>query len=224
MCEPLALHVHICSYNDCILAAHFLMTISIGLRIPESLRDKLASQASLNQRSLNSEITARLDASLSVDARVARELFDAIALPRVVRMKSSSTSADVMRILNVARHLPVQRLIFAAKPNELNTALLVLIIETPAATFVVDDTWLNMARRPREMEVQELFQGFDRLGLVNDAEYCPDLVEDTAALSPEEAVERIAKTGRIRRLSNPADYLRVLAQHEHFDVSNYRAT
>lgn len=200
-----------------------MTSISIGLRIPESLRDKLASQASLNHRSLNSEITARLDASVTVDARVARELFDAIALPRVVRMRSSSTGADLMRILNVARHLPVQRLIFAAKPNDLNTAVLVLIIETPAVTFVLDETWLNMARRLREMEMRDLFQGLDRLGLLNDAEYCPDLVEDTAALSPEQAVERIAKTGRIQRLSNLADYLRVLAQHEHFDASSYRA-
>lgn len=197
---------------------------AIGLRLAEGLRDKLAAHANLNHRSLNGEITARLEASFRSEARVAQELFDAIALPRVVRMTSSSTSADRTRILNAARHLPIERAVFAAKANDLNKAVLVLILETPRVTFLLDGSWINMARSPREAEVQEIFQGLDRLGVLDNAEYCTHLVDDTSELPPEQALERIAKTGHLAPLSNLADFLRVLAQHEFFDPADYRAT
>jgi hypothetical protein len=201
-----------------------MTSVSIGLRVSEGLRDKLATQANLNHRSLNGEITARLEASFRSEARVAQELFDAIALPRVVRMTSSNTNADKTRILNAARHLPIERAVFAAKANDLNKAVLVLILETPRVTFLLDGSWINMARSSREAEVQEIFQGLDRLGVLDNAEYCSHLVDDTSQLPPEQALEQIAKTGHLAPLRNLADYLRVLAQHEYFDPADYRAT
>jgi hypothetical protein len=200
-----------------------MTSTSIGLRLSEGLRDKLASHAAINKRSLNGEVAARLEASFRSEARVAQELFDLIALPRVARMASSSTSADVTRILSAARHLPIERAIFAAKANELNNAVLVLVLETPRVTFLLDGSWINMSRTPREREVQEVFRCFDRLGVLDNAEYCSKLVEDTTQLPPEQALEQIAKTGAVKPLKILADFLRVLAQHEHFDPETFRA-
>jgi hypothetical protein len=199
-------------------------TISLGLRLPAPLRDKLSLRAELSNRSMNGEIVNRLEASFRSDTRVADDLFDCLDLPRIVRMKASSTSGDVTRILNVARHLVIQRTIFAAKANALNNAVLVLILESPRVTFVLDGSWINMAREHREKEVQAVFQGFDRLGLLDSADYCAQLVPETSGLPPDEALSAIAKAGHIKPLKNLADYLRVLAQHEYFDPANYRAS
>jgi len=187
----------------------------------DQMRRRLELSAVENHRSLSGEITARLDESVSGSAF--EELMTACRLPRFVRLPSSNTLADVRRICSIVQATEVDHVVLAAKADAMNAAVLVMTISTAERVFVVDDSMVNMARPPRETEVQDLMQTLDRRGVLENASYRAELVADTSGLSVEEAAASIAHSQEVAPLHDLADYLAVLSQHGIFDVEQFRA-
>ncbi len=181
------------------------------VRLPEPLRNRLAEQAARRDVSFNAEVVRRLQASFGPSASTVERAFEALNLPKAIRMNSSSTTADCMRLITVAEQLGAQSLLLGAKANDLNNAVLVAVIETPQALCVMDSTWINIARPPRQSEVEQLFQRFDSLGLLDHARACTVLVPDTSKLPAVEAAETIAREGKPERM-DVRRFLNLLAQ------------
>ena len=197
-------------------------TVTVSLRIPVNLRNRLTKEAKTSGRSLNAEVSKRLDSSLDACAEFMGDFFDDYSVPKYLRMRCSSTYGDTARIINTLRGIPVERVIFAAKSSDLNDAVLVLLMEANSNIFIVDQSNINMARDPRIAEVSELMRAFDSKGLLETAEYCPELVDDTSSFNTEKAVQHFLHIGPRTRLLDLSDYLRLLAQHEHFEPSEFR--
>lgn len=122
----------------------------------------------------------------------------------------------------MAEQLGAESLLLGARADKLNNAVLVAILETPYVRCLMDSTLINMARDPRIGEVQQLFQHFDQLGLLDKACACTVLVPSTSTLPVEEAIETIARDGKPKPLELQS-YLNLLAQRwEVQDTRPYR--
>lgn len=155
--------------------------------------------AERNHRSMNAELVQRLLQTLGPDRRV-EAIFEALELPRVMRLRASNTTADVNRVLAIAGTLAVDRLVLGARPDPLNNATLVILLQTASLTFLMDQTSLNLARRPRQLDVRELMRGLDEFGLLKGAEYAPKLLPNTTELAPDDAAGAILKAGNLKAL------------------------
>ncbi|MDD3765453.1 MAG: Arc family DNA-binding protein [Nevskiales bacterium] len=191
-------------------------TTSLGLRLPRALRDKLNASAGREGRSLNSEIIRRLEASLDQGQRFGAALASVELEQRVWRMRCGTTYDDLARVRLLLSTLPVEGLLLAAKANQLNNAVLVALIETPIVTVLIDRTSMNMARFPRMQEIGALMADLDIDGITPVTRYVNTLVPDTSGLPAEDAVSVLTRLVSMP-LDSVADYLRVLAQHEHID-------
>ena len=194
---------------------------SIGIRLHESLKDKITKYAKRHSRSINAEIVYRLEESFRPIANIFDELFESLDGDKVLRMRSTSTQADVRRILNVVRHLGIDRIIFGARRDHLNNAVMVFIAQTPGVTLLLDHTDINMARNPREIEVQDVFRELDKLGYLSQIDFCSEYLPETSENTPAEAIKIIVTEGAIKKLSNLNDYLKLLSVHPHYDPNDY---
>jgi len=195
---------------------------SLGVRLPFSLKDKLAGYAGKHHRSLNAEIALRLSESFHSNAQIINDIFDSIELGKVQRMRSSSTTTDTKRILTVLRHLDPNKIILGARKDRLNNAVLVFIAETPYITLLMDGSSINMARDPREEEVKEIFLEFSRLGLLTHVEYCKNLLPKTSKLTPDNALHQILEQGDIHQMRGISNFLKILSCHGIFDADEFR--
>jgi hypothetical protein len=199
------------------------MNVNVGFRLPVTLRDQLQKLASVERRSLNSLVVQRLSLVAWPPRRTdLGDLLHALELPSVLRLRSQSTSSDVGRLLEVTRLLGAERLLLAARANDLNGAVLTVVLETSSSAVIMDSTWLNMAREPRLSEVEELIKAWDAMGLLDGSRYCTRLVPETAHLPPANAVQAIVEQGQ------PADldlqrFLELLSVHRLFEISRFRA-
>lgn len=199
------------------------VTVSIGFRIPATLRDQLQKLAADEGRSLNSLVVQQLS-KVAWPPRRGPELGDllgALDLPSVLRLRSQSTGPDVQRLLEVSSVLGAERLLLAARAEPLNGALLTVVLETASGALIMDGSWINMAREPRIREVEELFKGWDLMGLLDGSRYCTQTVPETEHLPPAEAVRQVAEQGCPAPLDVPR-YLRLLSSHGLFEPSRFR--
>jgi hypothetical protein len=190
-----------------------------SFRLPDLLRKRLVESAAKKERSLNAEVVKRLQASFGPSPSTIEKVFEALKLPQAIRMETSSTTSDCLRLVTVIEQLGAQSLLLGARANALNNAVLVVVIETPHIYCVMDTSRINIARTSRESEVQQLFQRFDSLGLLESAMGCTVLVPDTSELTAAAAAETIAREGKPQRLNLPG-FLNLLAQT--WEVDNTR--
>jgi hypothetical protein len=196
-------------------------TVNIGLRLPTWLRDRLAAvAAALPGRSMNSEITDRLAASLQPNRGLLR-LLEAIDLPKTVRIATPTTSAAVDRILTACRELGADRVTVAARADDLNYAQLVVLVESSSLLAIADDTCLSMARGSRILDVEDLFRNLDGLGLLASARMFTEPVPHTHDMAPAAAIDAMVKTSRPVPL-DLGKFLDVLSGHGLFDESRFR--
>lgn len=120
-------------------------------------------------------------------------LLEALNLPKVVRLESTSTTADVRRIRSLLKRDQLRRVVFAVRKDPLNGHCMVAYLEMDDVTVLIDTTMINHARRPREMEVQELFVKVDELNLSGDTYFIEDVVSATHDKTVDEAWQIISK-------------------------------
>lgn len=194
---------------------------STSVRLSPDLRARMElamAAAPLGERSLNSEIVYQLQSGF--DGTKVGSFLQALDIPAVVRMKCSSTSADLTRILNLLRTAEPEHLIFAARENILNRAVLVMVIRFKFLTVVIDGTWLNMARDHRESEVAQLFQEIDKLGFLSGATFSMKYQPETSAMTADEALATILATGPMP-LPTLAPFLDHLSVHKLWDKEKF---
>jgi hypothetical protein len=191
-----------------------------GVRIPNQLKAQLAEHAELNGRSLNAEMAARLQAS--VDRRGSpglRLLAGRLKWPRVMRIRSENTSEDVQALAELPHVMGADGLVLAARPDDLNGAVLVVLIESPHAHLLLDSSYLNMARRPRISEMEDLFSRWKADGLIGHMQFCPNLVADTRELPAEEAAKLLIEKATSTDLGG---FLKTLSRHGLFDLEKFQ--
>lgn len=196
-------------------------TKSVGVRLPSSLKANLESEAKKFDRYLNTEIVTRLEGSFNRPDRVFDIIFDAIQMPKVVRIRSSSTSADTDRVITLLRNMGFEKVIVGARKDDMNNAVLVMLMQASSIILLIDEADMNMARRPREREVQDIFQEFDKQGILGNVEYCPSYLDDTRELAPEKAMLSILNKAPTMKLEKISSFLDLLSVHGCFDIGEY---
>jgi hypothetical protein len=199
-----------------------LDTVTISIRVPEILKNKLSRFAKQAGKSMNLEISNRLEASFLPTTTKINNIFDALNLDKILRIRSTSTSADASRLLNICQTLEVEKIIFGAKKDLLNNAAMVVVIHTPIATFLMDSSLLNMAREPRIYEIQDIFKNLDKLGLLANTFFCDEYIEKTSELPKEEALDSVLSNGNLHQLIKLEDYLDILSVHKHYDIKEFK--
>lgn len=189
-------------------------SVSFNTRMPASLRERLSDLAAINGRSVNAELVARLNKSIG--GGHSQAVFEALLLPTALRVRATTTSADVERILTVCSELGADQIVLAAKRDQLNGATLVMIIRTPATTCVMDGSMINLARPARVAEVQQLFQRLDALGVLSHAYASTGYAEETSELAPAAAIALLLTQPR-QRLELPS-FLALLGVGQTFDA------
>lgn len=78
------------------------MSDQFGLRLPNGMRDRIAEVAEANNRSMNAEIVARLEASLVGTSSQAEDDFDpsGLRVPMTLAGKLSDQAHAIVRITN----------------------------------------------------------------------------------------------------------------------------
>jgi hypothetical protein len=134
---------------------------------------------------------------------------------RMERMSTNKCSHEIIRFLG--RPL-IKRIIFAAKKDTLNGYVLVMAIEMSDLTVVIDNSSNSLARTPRIMEIEELFQAFFSLCLNDKAVFIREHVTNSSDLTPHDALEYIYS--QKMEPFNLAEYLSVLSKNK-FEVKDF---
>ncbi len=195
----------------------------LGIRIATNLKERLSLSAEKHGRSLNAEIALRLRESFESKSQVIDEIFDSMSLGKIQRMRSTSTPADTKRILSVLRNMGTEKIILGARKNQLNNAVLIFVAQTESITFLMDNTSINMARKPRELEVQNIFHELDKLGLLEYTEYCENYLPETSGLESKNALQVILEKGKPHKLIDISDFLYILSVHNIFNTSEFHS-
>lgn len=194
----------------------------ITVRIPTLLRQQLAWDASRASRSLNDEIVKRLRSSTLTRQPGCDAIFSALDFPRITRIRSTSSEADRQRLQLLSTHLGAEKLLLAARAHDRHNAVLVVVIWTTDLVLLMDGSALNMARKPRALEIQRLLEHFDDLGLLDQALASNELVPETEHLPPEDAYRVLAKESSTSTFDLPR-FLNLLAQDDDVrDLTPYR--
>lgn len=85
--------------------------------------------------------------------------------------------------------------------------------------LLLDSSYLNMARRPRIFEVEDLFSRWKTDGLISHMQFCPDLVTDTRELPPDEAAKLLIDRATSTDLGG---FLKTLSWHGLFDREKFQ--
>jgi hypothetical protein len=124
------------------------------------------------------------------------DALEAAGLPKVMRIASASTYADVEKYIAIISGLKISRIILGVRKEELNGHALVLVAQARCSTFLMDTTSVHMQRLPRLREVENIFQNIQKLGLLAVAEYCQNCLPATSALPVQEALDEIIRHGK----------------------------
>ncbi len=123
----------------------------------------------------------------------ANALLGALSLPSIIRLESTSTTADIERICALLNRDQLRRIVFAVKDDRLNDRCMVAYFEMDEVIVLADQTTINHARRPREMEVQELFSHWKELNLSSITYFIPEITPDTHDQTIDEAWQVLSK-------------------------------
>ncbi len=151
----------------------------------------------------------------------ASALLEALDLPKVVRLENTSTTADATRIRSLLKRNQLRQVVFAVRDDHLNDRCLVAYLEMDEITVLIDTTMINHARRPREMEVQELFIKWDELDLASDTYFIEEVVPDTRDKAVDEAWQIVSKLPT--KPFELKSYIALLAPHStNLNMANYQ--
>lgn len=170
-----------------------MSTTQVSLRIEEDLKHYFSEIAEYKKRSVHRELVDALEFYKNkrryISASVS-ELFDSIDVSDVLRIRSSSTYKDCDRILNIIKNLETERLVFGCRVvSEPNGLAMVFLAETKNKALLFDSTLINAARRPRQLEVIDIFKTIYRQGDWQKLEFIKDAVPETSELSSDEALD-----------------------------------
>ncbi len=133
----------------------------LSVRMPieryEALREQ-AREKGVSLNSLMNQLAEKGAASLGRKCLSPRDFVDIDLDRHVARLRTGSTGEDLNRLWRAMNSAPLVDATFAARPDDLNGRTLVAVVNTEEFTFLMDDTTVNMARRPRAMEVQDFFE------------------------------------------------------------------
>jgi len=175
-----------------------MSTSTVALRLPTALANQLKSQAALHNVSVNAEIGKRLFQSVNMNEFVA-DMFSRINLTvNVFRIEPRSTTYDLASLKMFFETHNIDKIILGSREDNINNAVLIVIIHTNYATFILDDTSLNMARPPRSSEIEDLLTTLDEDGLMPIVEYIEKPVEDTRDYEASVALDMLIDHGSKR--------------------------
>jgi hypothetical protein len=80
--------------------------------------------------------------------------------------------------------------IFAIRDGDINDSATSVLIVAETGSLLFDKPTLTVERRPRELEVIELFEQINELGLLDATRYLPHRIKSTSKL-PADEVARI---------------------------------
>lgn len=187
-----------------------------GLRLQPNLKARLEASAKENKRSLNAEISARLEESygmhsysppeelLSIAERIQRrihsremDVIDILDLGQVgdaLRLRiTGATHDDADQILTCLAHfVSIRSVTLAVRDGEANFSALSVVIRTDKAALVADSTYLTAERGPRLSEIRDIIWSLDLKGLLGGAtRFRATRVEQTEKLPAHQAAKAI---------------------------------
>lgn len=174
-------------------------TSQVTLRIDDDLKSYYSELVDHHKGSLHRQLIKGLEFGKNKKSHITTavsSILDSVELPEVLRINSTSTTFDRDRIMTIIRSLETERLFFGVRQEFINKAVLVFIAETKNKTFLFDKTLLNMARRPREWEIADLFKVIEEQGDWQKLEFFSEYLPETLGLSAEEAWNRIFEQER----------------------------
>ena len=169
-----------------------------NLRLPEALKDRIVAAANENKRSATAEILARLESSPKPMARNGLSLSTALPIlgidnPHRIRHESSTYGAlkDLLDLIRNAGR--ISEVWLAVRNGEYNRSALSVVLHIDGFTLLADHTLLTIERRAREIEVEELIENLDRIGLLEGAtSFMTQRVKKTSEWEPKEAASYLA--------------------------------
>jgi hypothetical protein len=195
-----------------------------SLRLPPGLDERIRAAADTSGRSLNTEMIERLNQTFGRDAKTER-VFNALELPEVRRIRHTNTHQALEHTLLMINTFEIERVVLAAREDRLNDAVLILLLQTANFVIILDKSPLNMARRPRELEMRQVFKALEDNGLLSEAEYVPSLLpESTETLSAKEMASHLLRDKKkMEDEKHLTDLLDLLAPHRQYDLADYRS-
>lgn len=187
-----------------------------GLRLQPNLKARLEASAKENKRSLNAEISSRLEESygmhsysppeelLSIPERIQRrihsremdvvDILDLGQVGNVLRLRTTgATHDDADQILTCLAHFEsIRSVTLAVRDGEANFSALSVVIRTEKTTLVADSTYLTAERGPRLSEVRDIVWALDLKGLLGGAtRFRAQRIAQTEKLPPLQAAKAI---------------------------------
>lgn len=161
----------------------------MNIRFDDDVFEKLEAEQARTRQPITRLVNARLNHSYN--DFLLSEWRNWVALPEVVYLQRMNTTATAHSLQRILRLPHVQRVVFAARSDALNDRCLVMVIELDHL-IVVANTDNSIARRPRELEIQELMQNWHaQPELATKTRMIPELVELDKARSPGETLNAL---------------------------------
>jgi hypothetical protein len=198
--------------------------VVFSLRLPTALDDRIRVAAETSGRSLNAEMIERLNKTFGRDTKTER-VFNAFDLPEVRRIRHTNTQQALEHTLLMINTFEIERVVLAAREDPLNDAVLILLLQTANFVIILDKSTLNMARRPRELEMRQVFKALEDNGLLSEAEYVPTLLPVSTQSLPAEEMAALLMRDKTKfdDEKHLKDLLDLLAPHGQYELADFRS-
>lgn len=196
------------------------LTQLVNNRMPLDLHAKMKTAAARSARSLTGEINERLEQSFRTDPRIAK-LWNALESVVPIRTRRDTSPATVDHVLNMLDLFEVEGLMLSAVEDpQYGSPVLVLLIQTPSHSIVVDQAGWTLSRPPRVEDLKRLFAGIHERGHLSTARYWTSVVTDYPR-SVTESVPRMLKAPVETVGEYLAPFLTLLAGGATFDHQGF---
>lgn len=165
-----------------------------GLRLQPDLKTQLEAAAEKNKRSLNAEISARLEESLTPPAALLTSVFKILDLEgnNYFRLRSPHSTYEARdQLLTCLDSLkPIESVLLVVRDGDANHSALSVVINAQDFGLLADKTLMTAERPPRESEVRSLVQKLNKKNLLNGQTQfrTKRMTEQTKDLSAKDAV------------------------------------
>jgi len=119
----------------------------------------------------------------------AEDFMATVDMPKTLRLRSSSTTADVERIITLSQMATTESIILGARECDLNSRVLCGFVQFGATKILFDNIMVNHARSPRISEVEHLLKKLASSETTAMLELLPEIVEPTIHLPADEAID-----------------------------------
>lgn len=165
----------------------------INVRMSEGLKEKLHAAAKEHNISVNAEIVSRLSKSFENTVRLEKLRVEKSS--NIIRYKTSSSThgaaKDIIGYLNEITD--IKNVTFAVRDGNYNKSALSLIVNGGEEIALFDTSVITAERRPREIELYDICNTLDKLGIFHSAQFILNRVEQTEKLEPEKAYEYLVQ-------------------------------